>query len=334
MNINQIAELAGVSKRSVTRALNGQDGLSEKTRQKILDVAEKHHYHPSTIARALTTKRTNTLALIIPENDNMFFAALTRAVEETAWEHGFNIILINTCSNVEKEVRGLNLCREKLMDGILITPTSTESNATLAELKKMEIPFVLLNRRYQTEDNFDYVVNDNRHGAILAMTHLLEHGYRDIVMVNSDIHASSSLERLAGYREALSRYHLEGHRVVNTVASIAGGEAAAGKFSAARMPEAIFTFNDLIAAGIYRNFKQRGIRIGADVALVGYDNIELASFLEPQLTTVFQPTHEIGRAAAEILLHKIKNGDAEPQRRVYPPSLVVRASCGCGCASR
>ncbi len=331
MNINQIAEAVSVSKRTVTRALNNEYGIKKETKERVLKIIKKHNYQPSTIARALKTKKTKVIALLIPENSNPFYAKLTEAVEKVADNNGYSIILMNTYKNYQKETKCIDLCQEKWVDGVLSTPTQTSDKKNILKLEKAGIPLVLMNRHFE-DKNTDYVINDNILGGYLATSHLLEHGYKKIAYISSYFNISSSFERLEGYKKALKKFNLsfDENLVVETEPTIEGGEKAIGKLlSNCNKPQAVFSFCDLIAAGVFKSLKKKDIEIGKDIGLVGYDDIELASFMEVPLTTICQPAYEIGKISTEILIDKLLGKRREPQQIVLKPSLVIRGSCGC-----
>jgi LacI family transcriptional regulator len=334
MNINQIAKIAKVSKRTVTRAINNQYGISEKTKEKILNIIKRHNYRPSSIARALSTKKTKVLGLIIPENEDPFFARLIKAVEEVADKNSYSIILMNTFKDYKKELKNISLCIEKQVDGILFTPTRTDNKKSILELKNSKIPFVCMNRHFD-DKKIDYVINDNILGGYLATNHLLEHGYKKIAYLSYSMNISSAKERLQGYKKALRKHKIPFNKkyVIETGGMTEEVQKTCKKLlKLKKTPDAIFTFCDLIAVGVYRFLKGNGLRAGKDMGLVGYDDIDIVSLLDVPLTTICQPTYEIGRLSTEILINKLIK-KKKTKQIILKPSLIVRASCGCKISS-
>lgn len=331
MNINQIAELAGVTKRSVTRVLNHQEGVSDETRKRIQSIIDKYHYRPNAVARALKTRKTNILALLVSEIENHFFAGVIHGVEETAEQAGYNVILMNTRRSYEKEAQYVALCIERQVDGVLMTPTQMEDSGTILELKKAGIPMVLMNRFYQ-RSIANCVYNDNVLGGYLATNHLLEHGFKNVAyLAPSYTKSITSADRLEGYKKALKEKGLAFNEkmIEPTEQTIQGGEAGCRKLFSRVSPDAIFTYNDTTAVGALIALKKMGLAVGKDVGVIGYDDIDLCSWLEIPLTTIHQPSYDIGKISTELLLQRISNDKQKPMRIVLNPSLVIRKSCGC-----
>lgn len=331
VTIKDIARKANVSYATVSRALNNKRGVRESTRRRVLELAVEMSYTPNAIARGLVKKQTLTLGLIIPDITNPFYPEVARGIEDGATEEGFSIFLCNTNWEREREVNYLRLLAEKRVDGIILAPIDNEVEAGEHRLAG-KIPVVYVsNAPYETEHSF--VVIDNVLGGFLATEHLIQAGYRRLGFVGSTEDSLTIEERLEGYRRALKEYGLpvekkyiqlgefkqeSGYRIIRRM--IADGDC----------PRAIFAENDLLALGILQGVKASGLSVPEDVAIVGFDDIPFASFPEVQLTTINQPTYEMGRKAAEVLLEQIGTSDREPPARsmqIYlKPRLMVRKS--------
>jgi len=328
----EIARRANVSVITVSRALNNRPDVSEATRAQIWALAEELHYVPNVLARALVSGSSRTLGLIVADNTNPYYGRLIRAVEDTARSHGYGVILCNTDENPEYEISAHTMLAAKRVDGLLITSIQSGS-APLLSLAREGTPFVLLNR-YVDDIAADCVLNDNASGAYEATAHLCRLGHRRIYHLTGPDTISSVRERLAGYRQALAEFGVpfDPAGVIRCDLRLEGGcDATWAALTAPSRPTAIFAYSDLLAVGVLKAAHEVGLRIPQDVALVGYDDIEFAPFVEPPLTTVAQQAYEIGRRGTEILLEKIRwpTGQPwQPQRVVYKPQLVIRASSG------
>lgn len=329
--IVDIARDAGCSINTVSRALNNMPGVSAASRTRVLTSARRLGYVPSRIARSLLTKRTRTLGVIVTDCTNPFYARLIRAIDDTALRFDYSVVLCNSSEEHEREVRAVQLLIESRVDGILITPVQFSSKHIL-DLIKRNIPFVLMGRRFPDLDTC-YVTSDNQAGAREATSLLLSLGHRRIGHVTGRLEISSVQERLAGYRETLTAYGVEFDEslVARAERDVEGGRECARRLLAlSPRPSAIFAYNDLQALGVMQAARELDLRVPKDLAVVGYDNIELSALLEVPLTTVAQPSHEIGRAGATLLFRLIEGGDVAPEERtvVLAPQLVIRASSG------
>jgi len=328
-----IAKRAGVSTVTVSRALNDKPDISKETKAHILAIARELNYAPNVHARALATGDSKTLGLIVADSANPYYAKLVRGVEDTASAHGYGVILCNTSEDQERELRAHQMLLEKRVDGMLITSIQVGS-VPLYRLVREDVPFVLLNR-YLEDIETDYVINDNRLGAYEATAHLCQLGHRHIAHLTGSQQISSVRERLAGYRQALEECDIpfDPTLVIRCGLFLEGAyqQAKAVVRTFSPPPTAVFAYSDLLAIGVLKALREVGLKVPQDLALVSYDDIEFAAFVEPPLTTVAQSAYEIGQQGTEILLDKIQWPEEEEwelRRVVLQPELKVRASCG------
>jgi LacI family transcriptional regulator len=340
ITIFDIAREAGVSHATVSRALNNKGDLSPATRARVLAVAEKLHYVPSSVARALVSGQTRTFGLIVSNNASPFFSEIVRVIEGTTNAAGFGLLLCNSAESQEQALRCLAMLLSKQVDAIILTPVQSDTR-DVALLQRSGIPYLLLLRRF-ADLAADSVVLDNVKGGYLVTDHLLCLGHRRIGHVAGPSHIFSAEGRLAGYRKALEERGVpyDDGLVVNAGFTVAGGyEAAMVLLERARRPApgpgrgepattAIFASTDLQAVGVLKAARELGLRIPDDVALTGGDDIELAEYLEVPLTTFRQPAHEIGARSVEILLARLAGDQSAPRQVVLDPELVVRRSSG------
>lgn len=330
--IRDVAARAGVSTATVSRALRGGTGVEPATRAKVEEAARELRYRPSGVARSLKLRSTQTIGLIVTDIENPFFPQLVRAVEDGARELGYAVILADGRRDPEREIQSLEVLVGRQVDGLIIASSAiTERHASWFE--DARCPVVVVNGR-PPSGSVPTVLSDHRSGGRLVGEHLRELGHRQLVYVGTDdAFNNASEDRLAGLRDALAGSDARVESVLGD-GSVEAGELAALQ-ALARWPAttAFACYNDLTAVGTLRGLRSRGLRVPEDVSVVGFDDVPFARFVEPPLTTVHQPTDEIGRWAAATLISMIARGHAgpdpdavgEPERRM-PVELVVRGS--------
>lgn len=324
VKIKDVAAAAGVSTATVSRVLSDHPHVRPEVRSRVLAAVAELEYRPNLLARSFRTQQSNTIGLILSDIRNPFFAGISRAVEDIAYEHGMSVILCNTDENPEREALYLDLMRAEQVPGVILS--STQRIARLEDLN-LNVPVVLVDRAFKTAD-VDAVLVDNVSAAAELTTHLLERGYRRIAALIGDT-ITTGRERQRGYEAALREYGLA---PVQSLIKIVrpridtGCAAVIELLDAAQPPDAILAGNSLLTAGALRAIRERNLRIPHDVAVVGFDETLWASLVEPAITTMAQPTDDIGKTATELLLQRI----AEPQRParkvILQGELHVRAS--------
>ncbi|HHY83390.1 MAG TPA: LacI family transcriptional regulator [Clostridiales bacterium] len=328
--IKDIAKEAGVSITTVSLVLNNKEcRVSPETREKILETARNLNYNPNSSARALVTKKTNTLGLIIPDINNPFFSGLAKAIEAEAQAHNYSIIFCNSDEKGAKDVSNLSLLVSKQIDGLIISTSLRNSdlehiNQFNRIVYESKIPVVAIDRQIPFK-NYDYVSIDHMEGGFLATKHLLELGHKKIGCITGPLESTSAQERYNGYLNALSMFgvkpdpELVYHGDYQLEAGLKGAEILINKGVSA-----IFACNDMMACGAYRQARLMGKTIGKDLSIVGYDNISICEILEQPLTTIAQPISAVGKNACRLLLELIN----EPQHRIqnikFLPTLIVR----------
>lgn len=322
--IKDVAEAAGVSTATVSRVLSNGLHVRPEVRERVLLAIEQLGYRPNLVARSLRSQQSSTIGLILSDISNPFFSSLSRAVEDAAYEQGFNVVLCNTDENPEKEASYLNLMRDTNVAGAIIAPT----RQTTTTLINSELPFptVIVDRSIPNGD-IDVVMLDNVDAAYRLTTHLIEQGYQRIAALCSDM--STGLERQLGYEKALRAHGLapRAEYVKYVAPKIETGYAATLKMlDLSQPPDALFTVNSLLAAGALRAIRERNLVIPDEIALVTFDETTWADLVQPAITLISQPTYEMGKAAAELLLQRIAN-PARPTRQVIlKGQLVIRGS--------
>ncbi len=333
VTIKDIARQARVSYATVSRALNNKHGVRERTRARIVGIAEKLGYRPNALARGLVKRQTHTLGLIIPDITNPFFPEVVRGIEEVAVREGFSIFLCNTNWDPQRESSYLNLLIEKRVAGIIVAPTS-KLIPLIEQDTRRSLPVVYVSNA-PGRTRHSSVVIDNLLGGFLATRHLIETGHGTIGFIGSAEDSHTLEERLAGYRKALREFGVRERRDFVQLGDFrqeTGHHIIQRMIKARRCPRAVFAENDLLALGVLQGVQEMGLSVPGDVAVVGFDDIPFAAFPAVQLTTIAQPKYEMGQRAMEVLLGRIRDpGSGRPAERVLlEPRLIVRRSSVAG----
>ena len=323
-----IAKAARVSMMTVSRAINNKPGLSEELRQHILDLAEEMGYRPNTFARGLATQQTTTIGLVVPDITNPFFAQIARGVEDAAFENQYNIFLVNTNEDDVREAAVLDTLWQKGIDGVIICSSRLTEEALEYQIQRFPA-IVLVNRELKTSQSNLITINVNDHrSAQRVLQHFKDLGRKKIAYLGGPENSFSNQRRLEGYKAGLISADIpfNAQLLENAQPTTEGGRAAAAALLK-RLPEvdAIFAFNDLVAVGAMQVCQEMGKRVPEDVAIIGVDDIPLATIIRPQLTTMHVALTHIGRLALRALLDII-NGEGLPAAYQIEPELFIRDS--------
>jgi LacI family transcriptional regulator len=329
--IKEIAKIANVSAMTVSRALNNNPRVREKTRKKIQTIAKQLGYRPNRIARSLVSKRSQLISLIVADIANQYFSELARGIEDKAREYGYNVIFCSTDNDSETLKTYVRLMMEVGVDGFILAAVRLKE-PIVEELADQHFPVVLVNRELK-EKKANSVVIDNHAGAYLVVEHLINCGYEKIGIITGDLNLSTGIERFEGYRKALRDYGIPFHEDYSSQGPFTqahGCRAATKMLSRKNRPEAIFAASDNIALGVMDAAGSLGLRIPEDLAVVGFDDTEFSSNAKINLTTVSQKKYEMGAIGVQMLLDLI-NGQAHGavNNIVLEPELIIRKSCGC-----
>jgi LacI family transcriptional regulator len=331
VTIKDIAKELGISINTVSRALNNKPDVASKTREHVLETAKKLGYVPNTLARSLVAGETCTIGFICSDLVNPFYARIAQGVEETAREAGYTTIIASTNEDDTTERQAVDLMRSKRVDGIVISPTQ-QSHDHISRLIQENIPFILVNRHID-EFQTAYVINNNQHGAYLAVQHLVSLGHKHITHITGPLRISSVKERINGYRQALQKNDIpyDTNLVIHTDLTLeCGYQTTLNLLKRNKMPSAIFAYSDHLAIGAIKAIRELGLSIPENISLAGYDDIEYAQFLDIPLTTVRQPMYEIGQRAINHLIEIIQSDDYQPKehQEILEPDLIIRESTG------
>jgi len=330
ITIKDVAKQAAVSTATVSRVFNNTGPVDEETRQRVLDVSKELRYTPNAAGRSLSTKRTDALGLLLPDIYGEFFSEVIRGADQTAQQNRYHL-LVSSSHNHREEIEAALRVMSGRVDGLIIMSPQIDAQ-TLKSNLPLNLPVVLLNC-FVDGVSFDSLNIDNFGGASQMTRHLIQHGHQRIAIIKGNVGNLDADERFRGYRQAL----LENHLPASDAAEISGSFSEESGYAAVKKilaltprPTAIFASNDSMAIGALGALRELGVVIPSEMALVGFDDIPIARFLSPSLTSIRVSISELGAMAIQKLVHAIreKNHHAK-QHAVIPTSLALRESCGC-----
>jgi DNA-binding LacI/PurR family transcriptional regulator len=323
--IYDVAKEAGVAISTVSKVLNNTGKIGAKTRKKVEDTIQRLNYQPSVVASA--KKRMKTIGLLIPNIADPFMAEIARTIEDHGRKLGYSLMICSTDNNLEKEMEYVSILKRKYIDGIIIA-TGLKNKDALKDLKKSEIPFVILSREIPSLTVSSVVVDDFL-GAFEAVNYLVKLGHRKIAMITEDIFFSATKGRLEGYKQALKQSDLlfnEEYISMNNTTYTDAREKVIHLLELPDPPTAIFASTEPLAIGAMQGVRESGLGIPNDVSIIGYDNSILSKMCYPQLSTVSQPIDKMGEKIVELLVEEIEEPKNVKQRIVMSTELIIRGS--------
>lgn len=331
--ISDVAKKAGVSKSTVSRISNGNyEQNTKETVSRVLRIIEEMDYRPNALAKGLKAMKTNAIGIILANLQNPFWIKVLEGVEDTCRSKGYSLMICNSNEDAEIEKEHIKQFQMRQVDGVIINPTI--KNATLYDqLKKDKLPFISINRKIYGQE-FDMIVVDNLLGGKMAINHLLNLGKRKIAIILYPIDGiSPRIERLSGYKEALQDFGIEiDPQLIVITKEVPGNvrEEVKKLLSGPNRPDAILSTNNMMTLEILEGVRDLGLSIPDDLALVGYDETVWSKHLNPPLTTVNQPSYEMGKVAAERLISLIESNNVVNEKKEISlePNLIIRESCG------
>ena len=333
VTIADIAKKAKVSKMTVSRVLNEKDHVAKSTIEKVNKVIEEFGYQPNLLARSLASKRTMFLGIIIPKIEHMFMdnyiAQIISGVTDISMQNKYRIILCPVDPWSERNGKEyLNLARGRMLDGMILLKTKF-NDVNIPILAESGFPFVLVNHKKYSQ-NVNFVDSRNIKGAKMAMEYLYKKGHRKIAFVAGSLDETNAKDRLKGYEEAIKEFDLEYRNdwVVNGDFDKEKAYQEAEKLLKHReKPTAIFCSDDYMAIGVIDRLKEFGLSVPDDMAVMGFDDIEIGAYIKPSLTTIRQPIYELGKTAAEVLLKIMNREQKTPVHKLLNVELIERESC-------
>ncbi len=327
----EIAELANVSKMTVSRVLTGKGQVAEPTQRRILEIIEDLGYQPNWMARSLASRRSMILGVLIPKIEHMFLdnyiAQVLSGVMDVALRENYQVLLYPVNANSGNNMEYLNVAKTKLLDGMILLKTKV-NDQNISTLATDGFPFVLVNHK-KYSDSIHFVDSQNIQGARMAVQYLYEKGHRKIAFVCGSMDETNGIDRLQGFREAMNNYGLgcnENWIIEGDFNQDMAYSNSCCLFSGNEKPTAVFCADDYMAIGVMHRLKELGLSVPEDVAIIGFDDIEMAEYIRPSLTTIRQPICDLGKCAAEILLETITSKPEKPVHRLLDVELIQRES--------
>jgi LacI family transcriptional regulator len=327
-----VARRAGVSVSTVSHVLNGTRFVSDELRERVVAAMQELEFEPNAAARMLSLKRSNTIGLIVSDIRNPFFASVARGVEDVAQERGYTVVLCNSDETLVKEAACLKALQNRQVDGLLLASAGA-ADEYVARLVHAGYPIVLVDRDLPGL-TVSAALLDNEGAAYSAVRHLIERGHQRIGMISGRDSITTTTERIAGYERALRESEIEpdASLVISGHSTSEGGTAAThALLDLDPPPTAIFSGNNLMSIGALHAISSRRLAVPDDIAVVGFDDFPFpwSDAFRPHLTTIAQPTYELGRQAADMLVNALQRSDGHDVHRVVlEGKLVIRESSG------
>lgn len=329
VTIRDVAKRAEVAPITVSRAINNSGYISPETRRRVEATIAELNYIPNTLSQSLRFQKTDMIALLVSDITNPFWTTVTRGVEDICNIHGLNLILCNTDEQNEKLENYIRLLLQRQTDGFLIVPTGYDSNM-IESVTSNHVPIVLLDR-VLPGSHIPAIISDNKNGAYRLTEHLINLGHRRISILSGKVEQSTSLQRVEGYRQALTDYGIP----IDDELIIYGNFTQQSGYDAAMRvlndvhprPTALFAGNNFIAYGMQRAAMDCNLRIPQDISLVAFDDLPFQTYPPPFLTTAVQNPYRIGQEAANLLIKQIHGESAEiTEDIILPIEIIVRDS--------
>lgn len=326
ITMDEIAKLAGVSKATVSRVLNDSEcGVGEQTRVRVKKIAEELGYSVEQTEKK-NVSFTRYIALILPDITNPFFADLAKSVEHSLRRKGYSLVLANTDFSEDNEAAQIRELMVKRLEGILLVPSGIRAREEHDLPRRYQIPMVLVDRKLEGISDIPGVYSNNEYASVISCEHLIRKGARDIVFISGPLNVSTSIERFEGYKAVLAQHSIPfrpemcrhgSYTVESGYNAVLELERSGISYSA------ILAANDLMALGALKAVREFGYRVPEDVQIIGFDNIEFSQYCEPSLSTMQQPTFDMGAKAVELLTGIIEKRDpVQPERLI--PKLLMR----------
>lgn len=326
--MKDIARLAGVSTSTVSHVINKSRFVSDEIAERVNNAAQQLNYAPSALARSLKMNRTKTIGMLVTTSTNPFFGEVVKGVERSCYHQGYNLILCNTEGDNQRMKASINTLLQKRVDGLLLMCSTLEGERLDVFDRYPDIPVVVMDWGPILFAS-DKIQDNSLQGGYMAAKHLIECGHKEIGCITGPLIRHQAQMRYEGYKRALAEAGLGIHSdwIIESDFECEGGYQAFEKlYERGKLPSALFVCNDMMAMGVIQAANQRGLRIPDDLSLIGYDDVHIAKFMTPALTTIHQPKYRLGKAAIDTLLYRLENPDTTAQVVQLEPTLVVRNS--------
>ncbi|WP_339388598.1 substrate-binding domain-containing protein [Vibrio caribbeanicus] len=327
--MKDIAKLAGVSTSTVSHVINQTRFVSEEISLRVNNAAKAlNYYAPSALARSLKVNRTNTIGMLVTTSTNPFFGEVVKGVERNCYQQGYNLILCNTEGDNARMRDSINTLMQKRVDGFILMCSSLEGERIDVFERYPDVPVVVMDWGPMLFTK-DKIQDNSLLGGYLATQHLIDNGHTNIGCITGPLIKYQAQMRYEGYKRAMLEKGLEFNAdwIVESDFECEGGYHAFKTMSdRGRLPSAIFVSNDMMAMGVINAANELGIHVPEDLSIIGYDDVHIAKFMTPSLTTIHQPKYRLGEAAVETLLRKLNHQSDQPEVVQLEPTLVIRKS--------
>jgi len=333
LTIHEVAELAGVSKSTVSRVLNNNGYVNEETRRRIEKIIQEHQYKPSAAAVSLSKQIGSTIGVVIPEIDNSFFGEVLKGINEVADQNGFSIIYCDTQNNGDKELKALSALEQQRVRGVIITPAMGYGDkASVDKLKnalaKLDVPVVIVDRDFDYSQ-WDTIYFQNYESGYIATESMIKAGSTKIGIIQGDMQLKIARERFRGYQDAMAangleipeQYVLKGDFTIDTAYTL-----TKSMIDSKELPEGMVTCNNRTSIGFIKAMIESGITIGNDIAVVGIDNVPMLDVLGFPFSCVSRDTIEMGRMSMKLLMERMNKPDVQRSIWVAPCKLELNGS--------
>ncbi|EGQ7789834.1 substrate-binding domain-containing protein [Vibrio cholerae] len=326
--MKDIARLAGVSTSTVSHVINKSRFVSDEIAERVNNAAQQLNYAPSALARSLKMNRTKTIGMLVTTSTNPFFGEVVKGVERSCYHQGYNLILCNTEGDNQRMKASINTLLQKRVDGLLLMCSTLEGERLDVFDRYPDIPIVVMDWGPILFAS-DKIQDNSLQGGYMAAKHLIECGHKEIGCITGPLIRHQAQMRYEGYKRALAEagIAINPDWIVESDFECEGGYQAFEKlYQRGKLPSALFVSNDMMAMGVIQAASQRGLRVPDALSLIGYDDVHIAKFMTPALTTIHQPKYRLGKAAVDTLLYRLENPDTTAQVVQLEPTLVVRSS--------
>ena len=326
--MKRVAERAGVSVATVSRVVNKSGFVAPPLQKVVMEAMEALRYHPSAVARGLRTRETRSIGVLVPQLSQPFFSSLAYAIERTLFSHGYRAFLCSAEEDAAEESAYIDMLLGQRVDGLILVPTG-QSMANVQRVLEAKVCVILVDRDLPTI-KIDRVLSDNFNGAYKLARHLIDLGHRRIGIISAPQHSGSIARRLAGISHAFQEAGIRQEQYLfaeGAQEQFELGFTVAHEFlQSSRPPTAVIALTDVIAVGALHAAWKAGLALPRDLSVTGFDDIPLARYTMPELTTAAQPVFEMGKQAALRLLRRVKKPDLKMNRTLLPTSIVIRGS--------
>ncbi|EOX4956151.1 substrate-binding domain-containing protein [Vibrio alginolyticus] len=326
--MKDIAKLAGVSTSTVSHVINKTRFVSEEISERVNNAAKELNYAPSALARSLKVNRTKTIGMLVTTSTNPFFGEVVKGVERSCYQKGYSLILCNTEGDNERMRQSINTLLQKRVDGLILMCSSLEGERIDVFERYPDIPVVVMDWGPMLFTS-DKIQDNSLRGGYLAAKYLIDCGHTEIGCITGPLIKHQAQMRYEGYKRAMNEAGLEfnANWIIESDFECEGGYQAFKKMAQrGALPSSIFVSNDMMAMGVINAANELDIKVPDDLSIIGYDDIHIAKFMSPSLTTIHQPKYRLGQAAVETLVRKLDEKSTEAQVVQLEPTLVERKS--------